>query len=81
MSTYHDWATQTTEALKLERLNLHISEVGAQLGSPDVAADGKSIDRNALNAYYKTLISERDKLLAAGVGAVGGGFVLSRRRP
>lgn len=57
-TTYHDWAEQTTASARLTRLRLHITEVSAQLGAPDVSADGKSKSLASLNQYYTGLLSQ-----------------------
>lgn len=62
-TVYHDWIEQSTPALQLARLELHISEVGAQLGAPDVSADGKSKSLASLNTYYQGLLEQRALLL------------------
>ena len=61
-TTYHDWSEQATPALRLARLRLYKSEISAMLGAPDVSADGKAVDRNALNSLYQTLVEEEKSL-------------------
>lgn len=63
-TTYHDWNEQTTPALRLARLRQYKTEILAQLGSPNVAADGKSVDRETLRGTYALLIEEEKSLQA-----------------
>jgi len=77
-TVYHNWASQTTASGKLTHLRLFMGEIQAQMGAPDVAADGKSVDRSALNTLLQTL-REAEKDLVAG-GAGGGGVFVTRRR-
>ena len=69
--TYNDWNQQSTNALQLTRLELHLSEVTAQMG-PDVASDGKSRATGQLMEYIKYLTGERDRLRALVNGTNGG---------
>lgn len=79
-TTYHDWAEQPTDALKLTRLRQYKSEISAMLGAVDVSADGKAADRNALNQLYQTLVAEETSLLARGGSTTNGGVFVSARR-
>lgn len=72
--TYSAWASQSTTAAKLTMLQLHISEVSAQMGL-DVSADGKSVSRSTLRVYLKDLQDEKRILMSLpdATGAVNGG--------
>jgi len=72
-TTYHDWASQATATARLERLELYLGEIQAQLGAPDVAKDGASIDRSALNTLLQTLLAERARLQSDVSRASAGG--------
>ena len=68
---YATWNTQSTAALQLSNLELHISEV-AQAISASVTADGKSVDTETLRSYLADLRMERtrvEKLVAAAGGS------------
>jgi len=62
MTTYHDWASETyTETEKLSRLRSYMGEIQAMLGSPDVSADGKAVDRtNLLGLLRELRAAEKD---------------------
>ena len=68
--TYHDWMTQTTDALRLTRLRQHIAEVSA-LVQPDVAAQGSSRSTGALQPYLADLYKQEERL-ARVTGERGG---------
>jgi hypothetical protein len=56
--SYGDWNTSTytdPSQARLDRLNLHIQEVAAFLQSPDMAAQGNSVNYRTQFEYYKLL--------------------------
>lgn len=70
-TTYHDFESQATDALRLERLRLHITEVRALAASPDTSADGLSVARGNLTQYLKDLDARRKELeVLTGQGVV-----------
>lgn len=74
MWTYADFEEQTTDALRLDRLRLHISEVRAAIG-PDVAGDGISRASGSLTAYLKGLEERRRELEAIVRASQPGGRI------
>lgn len=59
--TYANWPSQSTPALRLTRLNLHIEEVSQKV-QQELGADGKSRGSSSVQNYLDTLFAERDKL-------------------
>lgn len=74
--TYHDWEEQATDALRLQRLRQHMTEVRGRI-SADVSKDGASRSSGNLTAYLQGLTAERDRLERA-TGARGGRVYLPR---
>src|SRR5262249_21324845 len=74
---YYDYASQATPALRLARARLHLSEIEQMLGAPDVSADGKSIDRNALEQKARRLSLEIIPMYEAAAGDVGAPVIVS----
>ncbi len=70
-TTYHDWNEQPTDTLRLTRLRQYKTEILALLGAPNVAADGKSVDRETLRGTYELLIQEEKRLQSLAVAGVG----------
>jgi len=59
--SYSDWRLQSSPADKLARLDLHLSEVAAQMGI-DTAGPDHSVSRKELRNYYDSLVAERKEL-------------------
>ena len=72
--TYSDWITQSTDALRLSRLRLHIQEVSDKLaGFTQQAAMGLSAQRPPLQQYLDMLIKREEQLaLATGDSSAAG---------
>jgi len=79
-TTYHDWASQSTAAARLARLELYVGEIQAMLGAPDVSKDGASIDRSSLNTLLQTLLAQMDTLRGDASRASAGGRSVVRFR-
>lgn len=73
--SYADWASQSTDALRLARIRLHIAEVGGSVETRavGVGADGKSLAREGVTPYLQMLFDERDRLERAASRANAGG--------
>ena len=68
-------------AARLTRLRLYMGEIQAQMGAPDVSADGKSVDRNALNALLQSLMKQEQAYMdQGGDAAAAGPRVFTTRR-
>ncbi|HRI52472.1 MAG TPA: hypothetical protein PLW65_20045 [Pseudomonadota bacterium] len=59
--TYSDWAQQTTPALRLARLNLHIEEVTDKIGN-EISGDGYAKGSNALTTLLDKLYARQSEL-------------------
>lgn len=72
--TYSDWTSQATDAARLTRLNLHITEVSDAVGR-EIDADGKRVSSAAVQQYLDTLLRQRERLESrtAGGSSVNGG--------
>lgn len=80
--TYNDWRGQATDALRLERLKLHVVEVSERIDAA-VSSSGQSINSKELLTYLQHLEAQADKLqerVDASAGTRGGGFVTVRVR-
>ena len=67
---FGDWEQQTTAALQLDRLNLHIQEVRDAMGAAgSVAWEGRSRDPRLLREYLKDLSDQRAEM--SGVPSTG----------
>ena len=80
---YHDFEEQATNALRLARARLYLTELRAQL-SAEISADGKSRSTNVLNDQIKQVQARIDQLerLPDVNGGVNGGVSYARlRRP
>lgn len=60
--TYGDYETQTSDALRLSQLRLHIGEVNAQIHA-DYAAGGRSYNSAHLTTYLSSVLMPRLKEL------------------
>lgn len=59
--TYADYESESTDALRLSRLRLHIAEVSADMGA-SISADGKSRNTQTLVDYLRMLKDRREDL-------------------
>lgn len=75
--SHSNWRLETTDAAKLAKLDLHLSEVAGQMGIDTSAAD-HSVNRKELVNYYESLKTERAEL-AESVNA-GQRVLFSRAR-
>lgn len=73
--SYADWPSQATVQLRLDRLRLHIGEVGQAVEGRSVgaSADGKSIAREGLGQYLAMLLEQERRLDGAASRAAAGG--------
>lgn len=82
--TYHDYESQASDTLRLERLRLHIAEVSQALSQPAVSGVGYSRDPNtgALREYLADLRARRAELESRIAIASGSRVThLTTRRP
>jgi hypothetical protein len=70
---YANFATQSTEALRLSVLRQHIAEVEAAIDA-GVSSDGQSIDPSSLNEKLTRLYTHLERLEASPGNMTGGGF-------
>lgn len=77
--SYADYETQTTDALRLSRLRLHIAEVEAAIDA-DLTAMGRGVAHQTLNDKMNRLQKRRAELeaIVAATDSTGGFFVRGR---
>lgn len=63
--SFASYESQSTNSLKLAMLELHISEVSAEVG-PDLAISGRSRQHNAMVTYLQMLQKRRTELAQDG---------------
>lgn len=73
--TYNDYTT-LSGADRLTRLQLHISEVSAEITGPNYSVAGRSVDRRVLVEYYDKLKIEEKLMGGQSVRANGRSRVL-----
>lgn len=73
--TSTDWISESTDALRLTALRLHIAEVSAAIENraDAVGKDGASLTRPQILQYLDTLLRERDRLEGKASRATAGG--------
>lgn len=74
---YADWRQQSTTAAKIERLELHIAEVDAEITAA-VGAGGRSRDPGPLNQKIERLERNLEELRKRPSAAINGGIGLVR---
>jgi hypothetical protein len=75
--TYADWPSQSTPALRLTRLRLHMAEVANEIGK-ERSGDGYSRGSGSVTQYYAGLQSQLTRLESMP-GSNGGGAVSNLR--
>lgn len=80
-TTYHDFEEQATNALRLARARLYLTELRAMIG-PEMSADGKSRSANVINDQIKSVMERIRELesMPDVNGGVNGGVSLARFR-
>ncbi len=78
---YHDWASQTTPALRLARIRLHHAELTLLINTPDVASDGNSLSRATLHQRLTEVERQMNELeRSTAASGYNGGFSVARFR-
>ena len=62
--TYSDWITQSTDALRLSRLNLHIQEVADALKPGTFKINGQDVHVEPIQKYLEGLYVRQAQLQA-----------------
>lgn len=75
--TYADWPSQSTVALRLTRLRLHMAEVANKIGN-EQSGDGYSKGSGSLSQYYQGLVNQAQRMESMP-GSSGGGAVSNLR--
>lgn len=77
--TYADWPSQTTPALRLTRLNLHITEVTQKIGN-EIGGDGYSKGSGSLTTYLNGLMARQAELEKRVERTASGGAIQVQMR-